>query len=103
MTNPIPTPPAPTGPRFLTGGLAGLQASDDDMAQRLAFEVNTGRAPEAASAALRALGPTGLSAFVLEARAAEHEAGASFSLGDFLRAKFPPPVPRVTAHRVLFG
>ena len=90
-----------------TGGLRGLQESADGMANRLAFEVNTERAPKEAMTAIKALGPDGLSALVEEAKAAEGTAAVDdngqpiWQLIDFLRGKYPAPRIVINEQRVI--
>lgn len=105
----VVTPSKETGraPGYGTGGLRGLQESADDMAQRLAFEVNTERAPKEAITAIKALGPDGLASLVDEAKAAEGDAARDdngqpiWQLIDFLRGKYPAPRIVINEQRVI--
>lgn len=92
MAKDEPTKPAdPKLPAF--GGLRGLQATDDPMAQSLAFEINTGRAGEYAAKAVAKLTAEKVAMLVAEAKAAKADVDEeAWSTLEYLRSRYTAPV-----------
>ena len=92
---PKPNAPAPTADapaKIAIGGLKGLQANPDEMAQQIAFEVNTMRCGEYAAKAINKLAAEKLDALIAEAKAAKADVDDdAWSTLDYLRSRYTAP------------
>lgn len=92
-TSPTKTADAAASAKSTAGGLKGLQANPDPLAQSIAFEINTGRAGDYAAKAIAKLTPEKLDALLAEAQAAKAETeDDAWSTLDYLRARYTAPV-----------
>lgn len=86
-------PIKPDAAKAPLGGLKGLQANPGEMAQAIAFEINTGRAGDYAAKAIAKLSGERLSALIDEAKADKAASDLEvWSALDYLRSRYTAPV-----------